>query len=139
MSRRPHRFRTTGGSDEREARSLISPLMSFSLADEAARLRAESAFVEGDRNGRTLAKHGAFRLVLVAFRAGALFDEADQRGTMALHVIDGRVDVRVAEDAIEVGAGDVAVVSPEHPWTAVARADGLLLLHLAWPPDPAPV
>jgi putative transposase len=26
-----------------------------------------------------------------------------------------------------------------HPWTAVALADGLLLLHLAWPPEPAAV
>lgn len=139
MSRRADRFRTTGGSDEREARSLISPLMRFVLADEAARLRAESAFVEGDRNARTLAKSGDFRLVLVAFRAGALFDEDDQRGSVALQVIDGRVDLRVGDDVIEVGAGDVAVVSSEHPWTAVARADGLLLLHLAWPPDPGPV
>jgi quercetin dioxygenase-like cupin family protein len=139
MSPRPDRFRTTGGSDERAARSLFSPLMRFALADEAARLRDESAFVEGDRNARTLAKSGAFRLVLVAFRAGALFDEDDQRGSMALQVIDGRVDLRVGEDVIEVGAGDVAVVSPEHPWTAVARADGLLLLQLAWPPDPGPV
>lgn len=139
MSRRPHRFSTTGGSDERGARSLNAPLLRFELAEEAARLRAESAFLEGDRNARTLAKAGAFRLVLVVFRAGAIFDENDQRGSVALQVLDGRVDVRVGEDAIEISAGDVAVVSPEHPWTAIAKADGVLMFHLAWPPEPGSV
>ena len=139
MSRRPHPFSTTGGSDERAARSLSRPLLRFELAEEAARLRAESAFLDGDRNARTLTKAGAFRLVLVVFRAGANFDENDQRGSVALQVLDGRVDVRVGEDAVEIGAGDVAVVSPEHPWTAMAITDGLLMLHLAWPPEPGSV
>lgn len=139
MSPRSHRFSTTGGSDERIARSLSAPLLRFDLAEEAARLRAESPFLEGERNARTLAKAGTFRLVLVVFRAGAIFDENDQRGSVALQVLDGRVDVRVGEDTIEIGAGDVAVVSPEHPWSAIAMADGLLMFHVAWPTEPASV
>jgi quercetin dioxygenase-like cupin family protein len=139
MSRRPHRSTTTGGSDEREARSLSAPLLRFELAEEAARLRAESPYLEGDRNARTLVKAGAFRLVLVAFRVGATFDENDQRGSVALQVLDGRVDLRVGEIAIEMCSGEVAVVSPAHPWTAAAVADGLLLFHLAWPPEPGSV
>lgn len=139
MSRRPHPFSTTGGSDERAARSLSAPLLRFELAEEAARLRAESAFVDGDRNARTLTKAGAFRLVLVAFRATAIFDENDQRGSVALQVLEGRVEVRVGEDAVEISAGDVAVVSREHPWTAIAITDGVLMLHLAWPPEPGSV
>jgi quercetin dioxygenase-like cupin family protein len=137
LSRRPHRFTTTGGSDEREARSLSAPILRFQLAEEAARLRAESTYLEGDRNARTLAKTGDFRLVLVAFRAGATFDENDQRGSVALQVFDGRVDIRVGKDALKIGAGDLAVVSPEHPWRAIAASDGLVLFHLAWPPEPA--
>ena len=136
MSQRPDRSTTTGGSDQRDARSLSAPLLRFRFAEEAARLRTESPFVEGDRNARTLAKSGAFRLVLVAFRAGAIFDENDQRGSVALQVLGGRVDLRVGEEAIEISAGEVAVVSPDHPWKAVAVADGLLLFHLAWPPEP---
>ena len=139
MSQRAHRFNTTGGSDERLARSLSAPLLKFELAEEAARLRAESPFLDGDRNARTLAKSGTFRLVLVVFRAGAIFDENDQRGSVALQILDGRIDVRVGEHAIQIGSGDIAVVSPEHPWTAVATADGLLLLHLAWPTEAGPV
>lgn len=139
MSRRAHRLTTTGGSDERDARSLIAPLLGFRLEEEAFRLRAESPYIDGDRNARTLVKAGAFRLVLVAFRTGAAFDENDQRGTLALHVLEGRLAVRVGQDGIEVGEGEVAVVPAEHPWAAVAITDGLLLVHLSWPPEPGSV
>jgi quercetin dioxygenase-like cupin family protein len=111
--------------------------MRLVFADETARLRAEQAYVEGDRNARTLAKAGAFRLVLVTFRSGALFDERDQRGSLALQVLEGRLEVRVDKETVQVGEAEVAVVTPGHPWTAVALADGVLLIHLAWPPEPA--
>jgi quercetin dioxygenase-like cupin family protein len=139
MSKRAHRLTTTGGSDERDARSLIAPLFGFRLEEEAARLRAESAYIDGDRNARTLVKAGAFRLVLLTFRTGAAFDENDQRGTLALQVLEGRLALRVGQDGIEVGEGEVAVVPAEHPWAAVAITDGLLLVHLSWPPEPGSV
>ena len=135
MTNRRRRLTTTGGSDEREPRSLVAPLLGFKLWEEGSRLRAESAFVDGDRNARTLVKAGAFRLVLVAFRTGATFDEADQRGTVALHVLEGRLAVHVAKTTIEVAEDEVAVVSPEQPWAASALSDGLLLIHLSWPPE----
>ena len=136
MSPRQNASATTGGSDERAARAMSGPLLRFELAEEAAALRTETSFLEGDRNARTLTKAGAFRLVLVVFRAGATFDENDQRGSVALQVLDGRVDVQVGEDRIDIGAAEIAVVSPNHPWKAVAMTDGLLLLHLTWPPEP---
>jgi quercetin dioxygenase-like cupin family protein len=139
MSKRPHRLTTTGGSDQREARSLIAPLLSFKLADEASRLRRESAYTEGDRNARTLVKAGAFRLVLLAFRSGAAFDENDQRGTVALQMLEGRLALHVGQDAIELGGGEVGVVPAEHPWAAVAMTDGLLLIHFSWPPQPGSI
>ncbi len=137
MSRRPRATETTGGSDEREARFLSVPLSHFELVEESARLRAEQEYADGDRNGRTLAKIGAFRLVLVAFRSGAKFDERDQRGSVALQVLEGRVAVRVENaETVEIGVAEIAVVAPGYPWTAVALADGVLLIHLAWPPEP---
>lgn len=139
MSKRPRRLTTTGGSDERGARSMVIPLIRFDLASEAARLRAEAEYLHGDRNAKTLVKAGAFRLVLLAFRIGAAFDENDQRGSLALHVLEGRVALRVGEEAIEIGAGEVAVVSPDHPWKAVALGEGLVLIQLSWPPEPGSV
>lgn len=137
--RRPRAAETTGGSDEREARYLSVPLRHFGLVEETRQLRAEQEYVEGDRNARTLAKAGAFRMVLVVFRSGARFDELDQRGSVALQVLEGRVAVHVDQDAIEIGTGDIAVVAPDHPWTAIALIDGVLLIHLAWPPEPGSI
>jgi quercetin dioxygenase-like cupin family protein len=139
MSRRPNRLTTTGGSDERKGRSMIAPLARFDVAEEAARLRGEVEYLEGDRNAKTLVKAGAFRLVLVAFRKGAEFDENDQRGTLALQSIEGRVALRVGQEGTEIVEGQLAVVPAGHPWTAVAATDGLLLIHLSWPPEPGSV
>ena len=122
MSQRPMEVGTTRGGEEREPRSLSAPVMRFELAAEAARLRAEQPFAEGNRNARTLVKVGAFRLVLVALRSGASFTESDQRGAVALQVLEGRVVLSVAEETVEVGQAEVAVVAPGHPWTAVAVA-----------------
>jgi mannose-6-phosphate isomerase-like protein (cupin superfamily) len=78
-------------------------------------------------------------LVLLAFRSGAAFDEADQRGTVALQVLEGRLVLRVGRDEMEIGEDDVAVVPAAHPWAAVAMTDGLILVHLSWPPEPGSV
>lgn len=140
MDRRsPRAADTTGGSDEREGRSLNVPLRLFELREEAERLRAEQAYVDGDRNARTLAKVGAFRTVLVVVRSGARFDERDQRGSLAIQVLEGRVSLRVDDDIVEIGEGAIAVVAADHPWAAVALLDGLVLLHLAWPPEPGSI
>jgi quercetin dioxygenase-like cupin family protein len=139
MTRRAQSSTTTGGSDEREARSMLGSLLRFDFGQEAARLRAESEYLEGDRNARTLVKVGAFRLVLVAFRAGALLNENDQRGSIALQALEGRVSLRVGQDVIEIAQGQVGVVPADHAWTAAAITDGLLLLYMSWPPEPGSV
>jgi quercetin dioxygenase-like cupin family protein len=127
---------TTRGGDEREPRSLSAPLLHFALTVESARLREGRQYLEGDRNASTLTKVDWFRLVLVTLRAGARLDEADQHGSIALQVLEGRVTVQVGDETIEVGEWEVSVVAPGYPWTAEAVDDSLLLLHLAWPPEP---
>lgn len=136
MTGQPGDDRTTRGGDEREPRTLSAPLLHFALSVESAGLRAERQWVEGDRNARTLTKVDWFRLVLVALRAGASFDEADQNGSIALQVLEGRVTVRVGDETTDVGEQEVAVVAPGYRWTAVGVDDSIILLHLAWPPVP---
>lgn len=139
MTNQPMEVGKTSGGEERESRSLSAPLLRFDLAEEGTRLRGERPYTDGDRNARTLAKVAWFRLTLVALRSGATFSEADQRGTVALQVLEGRVLVEVGDETAETGESEVAVVAPGHPWVAVGLADSLLLVHLAWPPEPASV
>jgi hypothetical protein len=56
MSQRSSEAGATRGGEEQEARSLSAPVMPFELAAEAARLRAEQPFAEGNGNARTLVK-----------------------------------------------------------------------------------
>jgi quercetin dioxygenase-like cupin family protein len=139
MTKQPSEVGTTRGVEEREPRSMSAPLLRFDLSDEAARLRDEREYAEGDRNARTLAKVDWFRLTLVALRSGATLREADQRGSVALQVLHGRVVVRIGKETAEIAEAEVAVVAPGHPWEAVAEADSLILVHLAWPPEPGSI
>lgn len=139
MTKQPSEVGTTRGVEEREPRSMSAPLLRFDLSDEADRLRAEREYAQGDRNARTLAKVDWFRLTLVALRSGATLREADQRGTVALQALQGRVAVRIGKETAEIAEAEVAVVAPGHPWEAVAEADSLILVHLAWPPEPGSV
>jgi quercetin dioxygenase-like cupin family protein len=137
MTQQSSEVTATHGGEEREARLLSAPLMRFELVAEAERLRAERQYALGDRNAATLAKIDWFRLTLVALHDGATFSETDQRGSVALQALEGRVSVRVADQTADIGRGELAVVAPGQPWEAIATAESLLLVHLAWPPDPA--
>lgn len=139
MTKQPSEVGTTRGVEEREPRSMSAPLLRFDLSDEADQLRAEREYAQGDRNARTLAKVDWFRLTLVALRSGATLREADQRGSVALQALQGRVTVRIGKETAEIAEAEVAVVAPGHPWEAVAEADSLILVHLAWPPEPGSV
>lgn len=65
------------------------------------------------------------------------------RGAWALACIPDRTGpasaVAAAQSALSFGEAEVAVVAPGHPWEAVAEADSLVLVHLAWPPEPGSV
>ncbi|HEX5466100.1 MAG TPA: hypothetical protein VFW92_05420 [Candidatus Limnocylindrales bacterium] len=138
----------THGSPERAARQLDAPLLQLDLAAETASLRTERAFVEGDRNARTLAKSSWFRLTLVALRPGASFEEADQRGLVAIQVLEGGLTLALsggddavgpdgaAERPVALSVGHVAVVGPGQPWQARSMGETIVLIQLSWPPEP---
>ena len=89
---------------------LIGPLLGFNLAEEASRLRAESAYVDGDRNARTLVKAGGF---FDWFSSRSVLARPSMRTTNEARwpsrSSEGRLALRVAADGIEVGDGEVAV------------------------------
>ena len=66
MSTRPH---------PESERPLHGPLQSFDLPEEVARLRAERAWREGERNAITLRKGEGMNVVLLVMRAGDRLEE----------------------------------------------------------------
>lgn len=129
-----HRARTPF-RPERDSHVITAPLLTFELGIELDRLRHERPYVEGDRNGKTLVKSDHHRVVLVALRAGARFDEADPRGYVTLLVPEGRVLVAVDDGESEVGTGRVAVLGHGQRWSGRALEDSAVLMDFSWPPE----
>lgn len=136
----------TSGSDTRESRPMMEPLMVFSLGDEIEALRSESPWNERDRNSRMLAKEVDFRVLLTVLRAGARLDEQDGDARASMQLLEGRAVLRLAggsnaggDEEAELDPGDVATVDAGRPWELEARTDCALLLTLAWPREKAGV
>ncbi len=125
----------TRSRPERETHVITAPLLCFDLSNELARLRRERPYTEGDRNGKTLAKEGRHRVVLVALKAGARFDEDDPRGYVTLQVLEGRVSVSVDDGEEEIGEGQVAVLGHGQCWAGKALEDAAILMNFSWPPE----
>ena len=134
MERRSVEHRSASNAEPiRESHVLAAPLLCFDFAEELERLKAERPYRERDRNAKTLVKSEAFRLVLVALRAGARFDEDDPRGHVSVLVREGHVSLHVGDESTEVGTGQIAAISAGHPWWALAAADSVVVLHFSWP------
>ncbi len=129
-----HRAQTSS-RPERETHVITAPLLTFDLAAELDGLRRERPYLEGDRNGKTLAKEDRHRVVLVALKTGARFDEDDPRGFVTLAVREGRMSVGVDGGEMEVRAGQVAVLGHGRCWSGKALEDSALLMNFSWPPE----
>ncbi len=127
----------TPSRPEREAHVITAPLLAFDLSTELERLRLERPYVDGDRNAKTLVKEGRHRVVLVALRAGARFDENDPRGYVTVVVREGRLSVAVDDGETEIGAGQVGVLGHGQCWSGKALEDSAVLMIFSWPPEPS--
>ena len=132
-------YGSTSGTDTREARAMIEPLMHFSLVEEIATLRAEESYRMRDRNSRTLAKETDFRVLLSVLRSGAALDEQDGESRASVQVIEGRATLGIDGDETELEAGELAVVDSGHAWLLEARTDCAVVITFAFPNEKAGV
>lgn len=132
-------YGSPGGSDTRGPRTMIEPLMRFSLESEADSLRLEPEYREGDRNSRTLAKETDLRVLLTVLREGAALDEQDGDARTTVQVIDGTATLEIDNAEAHLQPAEVAVVDQGQPWVIRADSDCALLLTIAWPPEKARV
>ena len=132
-------YGSPGGSDTRGPRTMIEPLMRFSLEVEADSLRLEPEYREGDRNSRTLAKETDLRVMLTVLREGAALDEQNGDARTTVQVIDGTATLKIDSAEAHLEPAEVAVVNRGQPWIIRADSDCALLLTIAWPPEKAGV
>ena len=132
-------YGATSGSDERESRPLMEPLIVVSLPEEVRALRAEPQWAENHKNARTLAKDVDFRALLSVLGAGEYLEEFNGEARASLQVVDGSIRLDVDGQQTDLTAGQIAVIDSGRPWTVVAATDCAILLTLAWPLEKAGV
>jgi len=135
----PSAYGNTSGSDVREARELMSSLLTFSLEEEIEALRSEPAWEANEKNARTLAKDVDFRVLLTVLHVGATMAEQDGEARASLQVLDGEAEVVVEGETSRLAPGSMAVINSGQSWTLRAVSDCAVLLTLAWPIEKAGV
>ena len=114
----------------RADRPEAGPFVHHRLAEEVERLKTEPDWHDGDRNAITLTKRPGLRLVLTVLRQGAALREHRAPAAATLHVISGRMVVRVGDRSLDLGPGEVVTMEPGLTHAGEARADTAFLLTL---------
>jgi quercetin dioxygenase-like cupin family protein len=105
--------------------------MTFRLAEQLSELRGEDAYGRSGRAGRTLAKSGRFRLVLLAVADGGVIGTHQADSPMTLQVLQGGLRYRDAGGEHELNQGDLLFFGPGQAEDIRATAETALLLTLS--------
>ncbi|MGA7174817.1 MAG: hypothetical protein WBX13_03730 [Candidatus Acidiferrales bacterium] len=117
---------------------LESPILSFDLNAEIARLRSENAW-QGGRNSKTLVKHSDFRVVLTVLKSNARLHEHKAAGRISVQAIAGHIRMHVQDKVIDLPAGHMLALERALPHDVEALEDSAFLLTIAWPEDASKV
>jgi hypothetical protein len=112
---------------DRTPRPLAAPLLAFDLRQEVEALRAEAEYEKG-HNARTLIKFDALRVVLVVLRAGAQIQERESSQPLAIHPLNGELQLRRGDDVLALRPTQLVSVDRQSTYTIEALADSELLI-----------
>ncbi len=123
----------THGSPERPMHQVARALLTFDLAAEVQRLRAEEGWQQGTRHAKTLVKEPDFRLVLISIRRDGQMEEHRAPGRISIQTLTGRLRLHVLDETIDLTAGQMLVLDPDVAHDVEALEDSAFLLTIAWP------
>jgi len=123
---------------EQETRHLEAPLLRLDLVQELADLRSSEQLRTRGHSAKTLAKYPELRVVLLAFEPGARLEEHQTKGRVTVHVVDGRVAIKIAGEVVELSAGCLLAIAPSVVHDVEAREQSGILLTVAWPAQTSP-
>ena len=122
---------------EQSPAAIVPAFDVLDVGEEGVALLAEPEWADGDRNSKTLFKADTLRVVLTALRDGAALQNEDPDETVAIHVLQGELHVRIQSDASVARAGQLVCLPGGKPWQITASVDTLFLLILGRLPEPA--
>jgi quercetin dioxygenase-like cupin family protein len=112
-------------------RSLTEPMMIFELEPQLRELRDDESYRRSGRLGRTLARSGRLRLVLVALNAGVEVGTHQADSPMVIQVLEGRIGFSLAGRDHELRAGQVLFFEAGEAHDIRALEECALLLTLS--------
>lgn len=112
-------------------RPLAGPILTFDLREQLRELREEDSYRRSGRAGRTLAKSGRFRLTLVAMAAGNEIGTHQADSPMTLHVLEGMLHFRAADDSYDLRSGQVLFFGPGDAHDIRASEESALLITIS--------
>jgi quercetin dioxygenase-like cupin family protein len=112
-------------------RSLTEPMMIFDLEPQLRELRDDESYRRSGRLGRTLARSGRLRLVLVALNAGVDVGTHQADSAMSIQLLQGRIGFRIEGESYELRAGQVLFFEPGEAHDIRALDESALLLTIS--------
>jgi quercetin dioxygenase-like cupin family protein len=112
-------------------RSLTEPMMIFDLEPQLRELRDDESYRRSGRLGRTLARSGRLRLVLVALNAGVEVGTHQADSPMTIQLLQGRIGFRIEGDNHELRAGQVVFFEAGEAHDIRALDESALLLTIS--------
>src|SRR5690606_29254900 len=112
-------------------RTLNEPMMIFDLEPQVRELRSDESYRRSGRLGRTLARSGRLRLVLVALNSGIEVGTHQADSPMTLQLIQGRLGFKVNGQPHELEQGQVLFFGPGDAHDIRALEESALLLTLS--------
>jgi quercetin dioxygenase-like cupin family protein len=104
----------------------------YDLAASIERLKHEPRPMPGGHRQVTLFKHPTSTMSVFYFEAGSGLPEHKADGFVTIHVLKGRMAVKTADNAHDLTAGQIVVLSPgvRHSITAGENSEMLLIINL---------
>lgn len=114
-------------------RPIDAPLVEMDLGSFIRQIKTEQAWQDSDRNAITIFKTGGMRLVLIGLHQGAEMKTHTAPGILSVQVLEGKIRFATAQQAAELGAGQMLALHAGIPHSVMAKEESIFLLTLAIP------
>lgn len=94
------------------SRPLAGPILAFDIAEQISDLRAEEAYDRSGRAGRTLAKSGRMRILLVAMAEGNIIATHQAESPLTIQVVEGDIQFRLLDSEHRLNEGQLLFFGP---------------------------
>jgi quercetin dioxygenase-like cupin family protein len=104
----------------------------FDTVAIAAEMRTEGPYEREGHTARLLVREPDLRVVLVVMKGGSIIKEHRAKQTASIHVLSGRVRVRLQDQLVDLPSARLLVLESGLAHSVEAMDESTFLLSLAW-------